>query len=166
MFITKIFSVNIWKIVTVFCLTIIILTFAYYKKPSDEVIYSLGEYDNCVIYTEGEFQDYTDYAKYYYCSVDIEENPYFTRIQESDFSYINEHFDDFERWIEIFRGNDASREIVKNYDFNREIIDTDDFIYIDSEKHTWSDGDTSFVRYNIYFFDMQTLVLYYFHNNR
>ena len=73
--------------------------------------------------------------------------------------------DDFESWIETYREGDASREIVVNYDFDRSIIDSEDYLYIDSEKHTWDDGYTSLVNYDVYFFDTQTNTLYYFHNN-
>jgi hypothetical protein len=118
-----------------------------------------------VFYTSGGFQDYTDYAKYYYASSVVAENQYLKQIQDTDFDIINKHLDDFEDWIEIERKSDPSCEVVVNYDFDRNIIDIEDYIYIDSEEHTWSDGHTSLVSYNIYFFDTQTQILYYFHNN-
>ena len=78
---------------------------------------------------------------------------------------MNEHLDDFESCIEAHGYNDASSEIVVNYDFDRSLIDSEDYLYIDSEKHTWDDGYTSLVNYDVYFFDTQTNTLYYFHNN-
>lgn len=154
------------KKLTIICFLLIIATFfTSCNILWDKVLFSLGKYDDYVFYTHGEFQDYTDYAKYYYSSVNIDNNKFFTKIKKSDFTKINEHLDDFEDWIETFKSNDASCEIVVNYDFDREIIDTNDYIYIDSEKYTWEDGITSLVNYNVYFFDSQTLVLYYFHNN-
>ena len=131
----------------------------------DKVAASLGEYDKCEFFTSGGFQDYTDYAKYYYATAEIAENQYLKSIRETDLNTMNIHFDDFEAWIATIKNSDASNEVVLNYDFDREIIDTEDYIYIDSEEHTWSDGHTSLVKYNIYFFDTQTQVLYYFHNN-
>lgn len=131
----------------------------------DKVIASIGRYESREFFTSGGFQDYTDYAKYHFGDVDVAGKAYLKKIQESDLSAIDEHLEDFEGWIEIIRGTDESNEVVVNYDFDRSIIDLDDYIYIDSEEVTWSDGQTSLVRYNIYFFDTQTQVLYYFHNN-
>lgn len=153
------------KMVAVSCLVVFTLSFTACEMPEDKVLNSLGEYDHHVFYSEGEFQDYTDYAKYYYTFANIAENNYFTKIKEADLSNINTHLDDFEEWIETFKTNDDSAEIVVNYDFNRNLIDLEDYIYIDSEEHTWSTGYTSLVRYNIYFFDTQSQILYYFHNN-
>ena len=137
--------------------------------PEDEVLNSLGDYKNNVYYSEGEFQDFTDYAKYYYDNVDFAGNIYFTKINESDLAKINEHFDDFESWIETYKESDDSLEIVVNYDFDRAKIDKNDYIYIDSENliTTWDDGTTTtaLASYDVYFFDVQTQILYYFHNN-
>ena len=133
--------------------------------PENKVLNSLGEYKSHEFYTEGAFQDYTDYAKYYYDHVDFADNEYFCKIGQTDIDVLNEHLDDFESWIKTYREGDASREIVVNYDFDRSLIDCEDYLYIDSEKHTWDDGYTSLVNYDVYFFDTQTNTLYYFHNN-
>ena len=159
------FSTNIKKVIAVVCLFILVLSLASCATPEDKVIASLGEYKNREFFTSGGFQDYTDHAKYYYDSANIAENSYLRKIQETDLAAINTHLDDFEGWIEAIRNSDPSSEVVLNYDFDRSIVDTEDHFYIDSETHTWSDGDTSLVRYDIYFFDSQTQVLYYFHNN-
>lgn len=161
----KMVSINSRKMVIVLYLFVFVLSAASCKVPEDKVIVSLGEYENRVFFTSGGFQDYTDYAKYYYTSVEVADNQYLAKIQENDLTAINTHLDDFEEWIEVLKDGDASREIVVNYDFDRGIIDTEDYIYIDSEEYIWSDGHRSFVKYNLYFFDTQTQVLYYFHNN-
>ena len=132
--------------------------------PADKVLDSLGKYKGHEFYTQGEFQDHTDYAKYYYDSVDFTDNKIFSKIQQADFDTLNEHLDDFESCIASYRENDETREIVVNYDFDRSLIDCEDYLYIDSEKHT-DNGCTLFVYYHIYFFDTQTNTLYYFHNN-
>ena len=131
----------------------------------DKVVASLGEYESHEFLTSGGFQDYTDYAKYYYTSADVSENPYLKRIDEQDLAVIDRHLDDFEMWIDTIKESEPSNEVVLNYDFDRTMIDTEDYIYIDSEEHTWSYGYTTLVNYNIYFFDMQTQTLYFFHNN-
>ena len=146
-------------------LIILISTLSSCIAPEDKVLNSLGECRSCEFYTCGGFQDYTDYAKYYYDPVDFIDNEYFSIIEQSGIDALNEHLDDFESWIETYREGDASREIVVNYDFDRSLIDSEDYLYIDSEKHTWDDGYTSLVNYDVYFFDIQTNTLYYFHNN-
>ena len=145
------------------------LLFPSCTETEDKVLNSLGKYKSHEFYTEGEFQDYTDYAKYYYDSVDFTDNEYFSKIEQSDLDKINECLDDFESFIATYRENDSSREIVTNYDFNRSLIDFEDYLYIHSEAFTdeWADGTTNtvLVSYDIYFFDAQSNTLYYFHNN-
>jgi hypothetical protein len=49
---------------------------------------------------------------------------------------------------------------VQNYHFDRNILDTEDYFYIYNhyeEKPYWN--------YDLWLFDSQTNVLYYFHNN-
>ena len=47
------------------------------RKYKDKYyVWKTAEYKNNEYYTEGEFQDYTDYAKYYYDFVDFTENEY------------------------------------------------------------------------------------------
>ena len=152
-------------IILLLIISCLIFALSSCTTPEDKVLNSLGEYKSYEFYTEGAFQDYTDYAKYYYDSADLSDNEYFSKIGQSDIDVLNEHLDDFEGWIETYRENDASREIVVNYDFDRSIIDNEDYLYINSEKHTWEDGFTSLVNYDVYFFDTQTNTLYYFHNN-
>ena len=153
------------QIVVVLVCFVFLLSITSCAVPEDKVIASLGEYEKKEFFTSGGFQDYTDYAKYYFNSANATENQYLNKIQDADFAIINTHLDDFEGWIETIRNSEPSNEVVVNYDFDREIIDTEDYFYIDSEEHTWDDGYTSLVKYNIYLFDTQTQVLYYFHNN-
>ena len=153
------------QIALVLVCVVILLSISSCAGPEDTVIASLGKYEKNEFFTSGGFQDYTDYAKYYFTSANIVENKYLNKVQETDFVIINTHLDDFEGWIETIKNSESSSEVVVNYDFNRRIIDTEDYFYIDSEDHIWSDGHTSLVRYNIYLFDTQTQVLYYFHNN-
>ena len=147
------------------CICIFALSFTACAGAEDKVVASLVKYENREFFTSGGFQDFTDYAKYHYIYINVEENKYLKKVQETDMEVIDEHLDDFERWIEAIKESDASNEVVVNYDFDREIIDTEDYFYIDSEEIIWSDGDTSLARYNIYLFDTQTQILYYFHNN-
>ena len=156
-------SVVVMTVMAIFVLAVAVC-FGFYCFVQSGVVASLGEYDHSVFFTSGGFQDYTDYGKYYYTSAQIAENKYFKRIQETDLAEINEHIDDFEGWVETIRNGDASDEVAVNYDFDREIIDPEDYIHIESEKLTGS-GYTTLANYDVYFFDMQTQVLYFFHNN-
>ena len=58
----------------VFSLIVVVLIFGTVLSscviPADKVLDSLGRYKGHEFYTQGEFQDYTDYAKYYYDSVE------------------------------------------------------------------------------------------------
>ena len=153
------------KFALILCLLFSVIIVTSCKAPEEKVIASLGKYEGYDFFTSGGFQDYTDYAKYYYGSIEITENQYLKKIQETDLITINMHLDDYEGWIETIKSSDNSNDVVVNYDFNREIIDMEDYIYVDSEEHVWDDGQTSLVRYNIYFYDTQSQVLYYFHNN-
>ena len=153
------------QIAFVLACVVFLLTSSSCVMSEDPVIASLGEYDKKEFFTSGGFQDYTDYAKYYYSSSKVTESKYFKKIQETNLEVINTHLDNFEGWIESIDWSNPLSEVVVNYDFDREIIDIEDYFYIDSEEHTWDDGYTSLVRYNIYLFDTQTQVLYYFHNN-
>ena len=147
-------------------LIILISTLSSCIAPEDKVLNSLGECRSCEFYTCGGFQDYTDYAKYYYDPVDFTDNEYFSIIEQSDIDALNEHLDNFESCVEAHGYNDASSEIVVNYDFDRSVIDHEDYLYIESEKYDpWDDGNMVFASYDVYFFDTQTNTLYYFHNN-
>ncbi len=152
------------RVVIVLACVMLLLSFTS-CSAKDKVIGSLGKYEKEEFFTSGGFQDYTDYAKYHYASADVEDNKYFEKIEEKDFTAINTHLDDFEGLIETIGYSDPSNEVVVNYDFDRGIVDTEDYFYIDSEEHTWEDGSTSLTRYDVYIFDAQTQVLYFFHNN-
>lgn len=153
------------QIAVVLVCTIFLLSAASCAVFEDKVLASLGQCEKEEFFTSGGVQDYTDYAKYHYTSINMDENAYFKQITETDFTAINTHLDDFEGWIESIGDSEPSSEVVVNYDFDRGIVDTEDYFYIDSEEHTWDDGSTSLVKYNVYLFDTQTQVLYYFHNN-
>ena len=151
------------KIAIAICIALV--CFSSSSIPEDPVKASLGEYENHQYLRSGGFEEYTDYAKYYYTSADVSENPYLKRIDEQDLAVIDRHLDDFEMWIDTIKESEPSNEVVLNYDFDRTMIDAEDYIYIDSEERTWSDGYTTLVNYNIYFFDTQTQTLYFFHSN-
>ena len=100
------------------------------KTRQDEVLSSLGKYDSKQVWTRGEFQDYTEFGKYFYSSVSIDQNNYFQKVISTDTETICSFIDNFEDWIDTFRNSDPKDELVLNYSFDRSIIDTEDFFYI------------------------------------
>ena len=133
----------------------------------DAVALSLGQYENMEYYTDGGFQDHTDYAKYTYSSPTLADNKYLVRLDKQCIERLNGYLDDFEKWVDLIREGNPKSEIVENYDFDRSTIDDGDCYYIGGRySETLSDIDFNYQsRYDIYFFDIQTNTLYYFHNN-
>lgn len=149
-------------------LLLLILTFALLmtitacvvQTRQDNVLDSLGKYENKQFWAHGEFQDYTDFGKYSYSSISIDQNNYFTMVSAAHIETIHAFIDDFEGWVDTFRNNDPNDELALNYSFDRSIIDATDYFYIYEGKNY-----SKFGCYDIWFFDSQTKVLYYFHNN-
>lgn len=127
------------------------------------VLSSLGEYKESVYYTEVG-TDYTDYGKYYYDKVDFTGNEYFEKIDATGEDKLKEHLGDFEAWVEYYREHDPKSDIARNYDFKRSLMDGEDYYYIESEFRTLDDGSTSFTKYDVYIYDIQTNVLYRFNH--
>lgn len=127
---------------------------------TDEVLASLGRYKGKEYYTSGGFQDYTDYAKYKYENVSLEDSPYLKLITEESIVEFTACLDNFEGWLENISESDPNNEVVMGYDFRRDLITDDDYLYI------FSDPDYPELGcYDVYFFDMGTSTLYFFHNN-
>lgn len=130
----------------------------------DAVLDSLGEYSTKGFYTSGEFQDYTDYAKYTYEDIDISDNTYFEIITTESKAELDTHIEDFEKWIKAISESDPKNEVVENYDFDNSIISFDDYLYIYDDPD-YIEAGFPLGYYNVYFLDTETLTLYFFHNN-
>ncbi len=146
--------------VLVTCALLVILISCEIETPQDKVLASLGKYEREQLWTHGEFQDFTDFGMYTYSTVNLENNRFFSAVSESDIEIIYSFIDDFEDWIEVFREGDAECELVVNYSFDRSIIDTKDYFYIDED-----DFYPEFGCYDVWLYDSQSGILYYFHNN-
>lgn len=140
---------------------IIIALFAYcaLQTEHDKVLRSLGKPDSEQFWSHGSFQDYTDFGIYTFSSADLD-NKYFQKISEPDIEALYGYFDDFEKWVNLFKENEPNDELASNYSFERSAIDTNDYFYI-YEK----DESSKYENYSVYFYDTQTNKLYYFHNN-
>lgn len=129
------------------------------------VILSLPDYQNREFYTEGEFQDYTDYGIYTYLDFDetiLMQNPYFEKI--TDTQAVLSYIENFEGWVALCP---EDSELAIHYDFDDRQIDEQDYIYIDTKEGQpiGSSAYGKFDNYDIYFFDTDTWMLYYFHSN-
>lgn len=128
---------------------------------SDPVISSLPDYNSRVFYTSGGFQDYTDYAKYTYKSIsaqDFEASEYFCEVSADDIEEILIYIDNYEEWVETI-----GSELKNNYDFDKSVISEGDFFYTQTSSD--NSADNKFADYTIYYFDADSKILYYFHNN-
>ena len=158
----KVLKVLLILLIPVFILCgcfLLILALDYFMSK-DKVIDSLGRYESEIFLTYGGFQDYTDYAKYTYNDVDFSGNKYFERITPESEKELVAHISDFMLWVAAHTENDPENELVVGYDFDYASISDDDYVYI------YDDPDYPYLgNYNVYFFDTETMTLYYFHNN-
>ncbi len=151
------------KVIAVFSAIVLLLCLSGCSF-SDPVVSSLPKYASKEYYTSGGFQDFTDYTKYTYKSVDnddLQNSPYFKMVTEDDIEEILLHIENFEEWVEICGG-----ELEENYDFDKSIISIGDYFYIKTKYDETSDSILDkFFDYTVYFFDLDSQVLYLFQNN-
>ena len=130
------------------------------QSRQDEVLNSMGDYTEQCFYTHGEFQDYTDFAIYACSSAELNGHPIFSPVSEENRETMDSFIDDFEEWVSVIGNNDPADELAVNYSFDRSIIDSLDYYYIYENKDY-----PKFGCYDVWFFDSQTNLLYYFHSN-
>ncbi len=146
-------------------LLVSMIFFGFLYSHQKSVIVSLPDYESEEFYTNDGFQDYTDYAKYTYDNItiqDLESSEYFTLITADDVEEILLYIDDFEGWVETCGG-----ELKENYDFEKSIVSEGDFFYIETKEGEPIGQRTyrKFENYDVYYFDVDAQILYYFHNN-
>lgn len=110
-----------------------------------------------------------DYAIYTYSKMDadvLESNPYLSKIG-ADVENVLSYIENYEGWIEASARAEEGSELVGNYNFDKSIIDGNDYIYIKTKEGEPIGNRVygKFENYSIYFFDVDTNTLYYFHNN-
>ncbi len=130
-----------------------------YVSPQEEVFLSLGKYEIVEYCSEGSWQDFTKYYELTYEKSNIENNKYLKQMTNTDIEEFNLYLDNFEEWValvtdETYGGN---KQFLETYDFDREIISTKDYCFI----NVYGEPDS----YDLYFYDTETEILYYFHNN-
>lgn len=148
------------KFAGIFFSLILFISLAGCSIPKDEVLDSLGKYKSKQYYSGGGFQDFTDYAKYSFDSVDFSDNPYFHIMTQDSKENLEAHIDDFETWIQLKRESDSKNEVGIYYDFDRSVITDGGYLYIYDNPEYPELGC-----YDVYYFDVESNILYYFHNN-
>ncbi len=141
-------------------ISILLLLCSCSSPEKDIVVLSLGDCMDRDYYSEGYFQDFTHYDKFYYEDVDFKNNAYFQQVSICGKDDLLAHVDDFEKRIASISEAKPKSRIVAGYDLDRSIITDDDYVYIyDDQEYRKFDS------YDVYYFDMGTMTLYYFHNN-
>ncbi len=113
-----------------------------------------GYYEKEEYFQEYGFQDYTDYCKYFYKNASDDKfikNTKYEMVKEENIEGLKNYFNDTRKWMNIEgRSND--------FDFNNSIISVGDYYYLDLK-------ESGYNNYNLYFYDIETHILYYIHSN-
>lgn len=144
------------KVIALILGLLLLIGLVVFVCACDFVIISLGRYSNREIYTHGEYQDFTDYGKYTFEDPKLAKNRYFSRVDASAKNELVKYIDDYEKWVSVLAENEPACELAAHYDFDRSCIDDSDWYYIDAD---------GFHCYDLYFYDVESKVLYWFHNN-
>lgn len=140
-----------------YCCIIILVLIISLTSCTKSVLRSLPKYYDDESYIDDGFQDYTDFCKYYYDDETIinnlENNKFFVKVEEENIDNIKKYFNDFKKQLEF-------KDWRSNYDFDTNEIKTEDFYYI-----YFSDADNPLYDYDVYYFDVSEMILYYIHSN-
>ncbi len=132
------------------------------KEPG--LIQLLPEYKNVQFYRGKGFQDYTQFGKYYYDETVIKfinkEQAMLYVKDKADVSKIINYFQNFKKWIE-------NEDFKDKYDFNMENVTVGDYFYITNNypNEDFDYNPEKYPTYNVYWFDTETLTMYFIHNN-
>ena len=137
----------------------VVWVFSFLFAPKDPILGSLPEFESKEYYSSGGFQDFTNYGKYTYriYETTLTENPYFRKVTDADIPRLEAYLDDFENWVAICEDFPQA-----SYDFHRTTLEAGDYYYI---LNRYQEPEKEFWNYNLYYFDLDTGILYYFHSN-
>lgn len=145
------------RLIFIIIVLILVIYFFVCGLSRDNVLDSLGKYSSKQYFTDGGVRDYVDYAKYKYDNVDFSDNDYFKIISEKSREDFEKYIRNFESLVNSIAFSDPNNELVKNYDFDSGVISESDYIYI------FNDPDhPKFGLYKIYYFDMESNILFCF----
>ena len=128
----------------------------------DGVLNTLPPWDSRELYSSGGFQDFTDYGVYHYTGLtpaDFAQNPCFETMTDKDCAELLLYMENFAGWAALAP---VDSSLAQGFNFNSAAVTPGDMVYIIS-KHP--NTDRRFDSYTIYFFDMDSQTLYYFHSN-
>ena len=79
----------------------LMVTFVLLIPTKDQVLDSLPKYEKKEIYSSGGFQDFTDYAKYFYqiSQATLAQNKFLRPVAEEDIPEIIKYVENFEEWV-------------------------------------------------------------------
>lgn len=153
------------RIALLLVITVLVFTMLSCKMSHEKVLDTLPNYFASFEYLDPNgFRDYTYYCKYYYKDITAEtfnDNRFFTLTSHEDVEYILSFIDDYEDETEHYG------EVQKIYDFDKSIISEGDYFYVYTMEGTISGGVTyeKFDHYDVYYFDLDAQILYYFHTD-
>lgn len=155
-------SFNKVVIVTLIGIVLIILIIiATYQTNASLADIPKGYIDKVEYYDNEGLSDHTDYAKYIYKSKEVVlKNKEYKKVKQEDIQNIIGYFENFAGWM-------TTLERLNEYDFDTNAISEGDYIKIIT-KEGQKIGDSKYDKYDnysIYFFDIETLTLYYIHSN-
>ena len=129
-------------------------------SPEKQLRDSVGKYKEIVYYCTEGFQDFTKYGKYQYYKVKLDNHKHFKPVSQDDIDVLMGYIENFESWVELNAEN-GDEKLTQIYDFDMSLVDASDYLYI------YDDPDCSieYGDYSVYFFDSQSMILYFFHNN-
>ena len=149
----------LFVLVIVLCVTVLTLIgLVIFLAPKDPVLGALPRWESKEYYTCGGFQDSTDYAKYTYRigKDQLEETGVLHPVKEDNIPDILAYVENFEKWVRTC--DDFPKD---DYDFDKSRIGVGDYFFILNQ---FGESGKAFWNYNLYYFDVDAGILYYFHN--
>ncbi len=147
-------------LICILFLTFILSGCASTKVDANHILgyYVPGGYYDCYENEFGEFQDFTYYDEYYYGnSIPFSSNKEFSVVSEQDVDKLCQYVDNHKQLF----SDDYFADV--KYSLNTDIIKKGDYFkLIDKGMHY---NDFIFDNYDLYYFDNNTMILYYIHNN-
>lgn len=135
----------------------------YFEYQEDRIPKSLGNYKSKQSWVSEPSQDINEFRTYTYSSAKPENSEYFSRLSQHDNAKLKGFITNFEGRIGFYESRDLTsqdKKLLEHYNFDRSIIDGEDYFYIRLEYE-----DKPYWNYDVWFFDSQTNILYYFHSN-
>ena len=148
------------KLACMFCALCILVSVTacgfLFRDEKTDLLNSVGKYKEIAYYCTEGFQDFTKYGKYQYSKVTLDGHEQVQPISQDDIDELMVYIDRFEWTVE----NENDQKLVAVYDFDRSVVDDADYLYL------YTDPDyPQYGYYDIYFFDWQTKMMYFFHCN-